>query len=182
MARKAKQPKGKRMNPTYFVFCEGKTEAAYVDLLRRSFRVPIEIIAKISDSNISQQYIERCKRERFTTKDDKTFFMFDIDVPGMLQHLSRIKDAILLLSNPCIEYWFLLHYADVSREMTSSECLSLLKSKEGEYAKGAFSTAMKKVLMDNYEEASVRATKKKAYANPSSTVHLFTTEISKNRN
>ena len=115
MARKAKQPKGKRMNPTYFVFCEGKTEAAYVDLLRRSFRVPIEIIAKISDSNISQQYIERCKRERFTTKDDKTFLMFDIDVPGMLQHLSRIKDAILLLSNPCIEYWFLLHYADVSR-------------------------------------------------------------------
>ncbi len=32
MARKAKQPKGKRMNPTFFVFCEGKTEAAYVDV------------------------------------------------------------------------------------------------------------------------------------------------------
>ena len=45
MARKAKQPRGKKMNPTFFVFCEGKTEAAYVDLLRRSFRVPVEIIA-----------------------------------------------------------------------------------------------------------------------------------------
>lgn len=32
MARKAKLPKGKKMNPTFFVFCEGKTEAAYVDL------------------------------------------------------------------------------------------------------------------------------------------------------
>lgn len=41
------------MNPTFFVFCEGKTEAAYVDLLRRSFRVPVEIIARVSDSNIS---------------------------------------------------------------------------------------------------------------------------------
>ena len=36
------------MNPTFFVFCEGKTEAAYVDLLRRSFRMPVEIIAKVS--------------------------------------------------------------------------------------------------------------------------------------
>ena len=49
------------MNPTFFVFCEGKTEAAYVDLLRRSFRVPVEIIARVSDSNISQPYIDRCK-------------------------------------------------------------------------------------------------------------------------
>lgn len=84
MARKAKQPRGKKMNPTFFVFCEGKTEAAYVDLLRRSFRMPVEIIAKVSDSNINQQYIDRCKRDRFTTKEDKTFLMFDLDVAGML--------------------------------------------------------------------------------------------------
>ena len=73
MARKAKQPRGKKMNPAFFVFCEGKTEAAYVDLLRRSFRVPVEIIARVSDSNISQPYIDRCKRDRFTTSEDKTF-------------------------------------------------------------------------------------------------------------
>ena len=103
MARKAKQPRGKKMNPTFFVFCEGKTEAAYVDLLRRSFRVPVEIIARLSDSNISQPYIDRCKRDRFTTQDDKTFLMFDLDVLGMLEHLRKIKNAILLLSNPCIE-------------------------------------------------------------------------------
>lgn len=98
------------MNPTFFVFCEGKTEATYVDLLRRSFRVPMEIIARVSDSNISQPYIDRCKRERFTTNEDKTFLMFDLDVPGMLERLRKIKDAVLLLSNPCVEYWFLLHY------------------------------------------------------------------------
>lgn len=113
MARKAKQPRGKKMNPTFFVFCEGKTEAAYVDLLRRSFRMPVEIIAKVSDSNINQQYIDRCKRDRFTTKEDKTFLMFDLDVAGMLERLQKIDDAILLLSNPCIEYWFLLHYPSI---------------------------------------------------------------------
>lgn len=181
MARKAKQPRGKKMNPTFFVFCEGKTEAAYVDLLRRSFRVPVEIIARVSDSNISQPYIDRCKRERFTTSADKTFLMFDLDVPGMLEHLRKIKDATLLLSNPCIEYWFLLHYNDVSREISSAECLTRLKAIDAEYSKGDFSAAIKKVLIEGIETAAARAKTKEAYTNPSSTVHLLTDEILKSK-
>lgn len=177
MARKAKQPRGRKMNPTFFVFCEGKTEAAYVDLLRRSFRVPVEIIARVSDSNISQPYIDRCKRDRFTTSADKTFLMFDLDVPGMLEHLCKIKDAVLLLSNPCIEYWFLLHYRDASKELSSAECLRMLKGIDADYVKGAFSSAMKSVLIDAIEDAANRAKNKKAYSNPSSTVHLLIDEI-----
>ena len=180
MARKAKQPKGKRMNPTFFVFCEGKTEAAYVDLLRRNFRVPVEIIARVSDSNISKPYIDRCKRERFTTSADKTFLMFDLDVPGMLSHLSKIKDAILLLSNPCsLCRWNdrSVFYADVNREISSSECLALLRSKDPAYSKGEFSTAMKRILIENISDAAARAKDKEVYANPSSTVHLLTKEI-----
>ena len=165
------------MNPTFFVFCEGKTEAAYVDLLRRNFRVPVEIIARVSDSNISQPYIDRCKRDRFTTPEDKTFLMFDLDVPGMLNRLKKIKDATLLLSNPCIEYWFLLHYVDVNREISSSECLALLRSKDPAYSKGEFSTAMKRILIENIDDAAVRANGKEVYSNPSSTVHLLTKEI-----
>ncbi len=177
MARKAKQPRGKKMNPTFFVFCEGKTEAAYVDLLRRSFRVPVEIIAKVSDSNISQPYIERCKRDRFTTQDDKTFLMFDLDVPGMLDHLKKIKDAVLLLSNPCIEYWFVLHYKDTNKELSSADCLAMLRSIDPDYAKGTFSTAMKNILIGSIKHAANRAKSKDAYTNPSSTVHLLTDEI-----
>ena len=179
MARKAKQPRGKKMNPTFFVFCEGKTEAAYVDLLRRSFRVPVEIIAKVSDSNISQPYIDRCKRERFTTQNDKTSLMFDLDVPGMLEHLKKINGAVLLLSNPCIEYWYVLHYKDTNKELSSAECLAMLRSIDADYAKGTFSTVMKKVLIDSIENAANRAKAKEAYTNPSSTVHLLTDEIIK---
>ena len=179
MARKAKQPRGKKMNPTFFVFCEGKTEAAYVDLFRRSFRVPVEIIARVSDSNISQPYIDRCKRDRFTTQDDKTFLMFDLDVPGMMEQLKKIKDAVLLLSNPCIEYWFTLHYKDVNKEMSSAECLAMLKGMDPDYVKGTFSTAMKKALIDSIENAANRAKAKEAYTNPSSTIHLLTDEIIK---
>ncbi|MDE5628242.1 MAG: RloB family protein [Muribaculaceae bacterium] len=179
MARKVKQARGKKMNPTFFVFCEGKTEAAYVDLLRRSFRVPVEIIARVSDSNISQPYIDRCKRERFTTQEDKTFLMFDLDVPGMMEHLRKIKDAVLLLSNPCIEYWFVLHYKDINKEMSSAECLALLKGIDADYRKGAFSTVMKKILTDAIEDAAKRAKSKEAYTNPSSTINLLTDELIK---
>lgn len=169
------------MNPTFFVFCEGKTEAAYVDLLRRSFRVPVEIIARVSDSNISQPYIDRCKRERFTTSEDKTFLMFDLDVPGMLERLRKIKEAVLLLSNPCIEYWFVLHYKDINKELSSSECLKMLKNIDADYQKGVFSTAMKRVFIDTIVDAAKRAKSKEAYTNPSSTIHLFTDEITKSK-
>ncbi|MCM1519744.1 MAG: RloB family protein [Lachnoclostridium sp.] len=168
------------MNPTFFVFCEGKTEAAYVDLLRRNFRVPMEIIARVSDSNISQPYIDRCKRERFTTSNDKTFLMFDLDVPGMLEHLRKIKDAVLLLSNPCIEYWFMLHYKDMASELTSAECLARLKKLNAEYSKGTFSTQMTKKLIENISDAGEKAMARQTYSNPSSTVHLLTEEILKN--
>lgn len=178
MGRKAKQPRGKKMNPTFFVFCEGKTEAAYVDLLRRSFRVPVEIIAKVSDSNISQRYVEQCKRDRFTTKNDKAFLMFDLDVAGMLERLQKIDDAILLLSNPCIEYWFLLHYKDVNRELTSAECLAMLKNVDSTYSKGTFSQDMKRELIDKHSEATILAKSKETYSNPSSTVHLLTESLS----
>ena len=165
------------MNPTFFVFCEGKTEAAYVDLLRRSFRVPVEIIARVSDSNISQPYIDRCKRDRFTTSEDKTFLMFDLDVPGMLERLRKIKEAVLLLSNPSIEYWFLLHYKDTNKELSSAECLAKLKGIDADYQKGVFSTAMKKVLIDAIENAVNRAKSKQSYSNPSSTIYFLADEI-----
>ena len=177
MARKAKQPKGKKMNPTFFVFCEGKTEAAYIDLLRRNYRVPVEIIAKISDSNISQPYIDRCLRQRFSTSNDKIFLMFDLDVAGMLEHLKSIRNSTLLLSNPCIEYWFLLHYRDTAKELTSPECIRLLKNFEAEYDKGGFTPNMMNILIGNIEIASERAKAKPLYLNPSSTFHIFVEEL-----
>ena len=116
----------------------------------------------------TQPYIDRCKRDRFTTQDDKTFLMFDLDVPGILEHLRKIKDAVLLLSNSCIEYWFVLHYRDTNKELSSSERLAILRSIDADYAMGTFSTTMKKVLIDSIEDAANRAKAKGEfdYANP----------------
>lgn len=107
--------------------------------------------------------------------------MFDLDVPGMLEHLKKIRDAVLLLSNPCIEYWFVLHYKDTNKELSSAECLTMLRSIDPNYMKGTFSTAMKKVLIDSIEKAANRAQSKETYTNPSSTIHLLTAEIIKSK-
>ena len=50
------------MRPIFFVFCEGETEVAYVNYLKSKYRLPIQIVPKKSDSNISCRYIENCKR------------------------------------------------------------------------------------------------------------------------
>lgn len=110
MGKAARNSKGKTMRPNFFVFCEGKTEITYVKFLRSVFRVPVQVVAKKSDSNISLEFIERSKREYVQTKNDQTFLMFDLDVEGMLEHLQKIPQATMLVSNPCVELWFLLHY------------------------------------------------------------------------
>ena len=103
MARYNRTSKEKRMRPNFFVFREGETEVAYVTHLRSKYRMPIQIILKKSDSNISCRYINNCKKEYVTTDRDRTFLMYDLDVAGILEHLKCIPEATLLVSNPCIE-------------------------------------------------------------------------------
>ena len=95
------------MKPTFFVFCEGETEMAYVKFLRSLYRAPIQVIVKKGKSNISEDYIEKSKNEYVRTEQDKVFLMYDLDVDGMLEQLQKIPNAELLVSNPCVELWFL---------------------------------------------------------------------------
>lgn len=171
------------MKPNFFVFCEGETEVAYVKFLRSIYRVPIQIIPKKSDSNISNKYIDNCKKEYVTTKSDRTFLMFDLDVDGMCEHLQKIKNAVLLVSNPCIELWFLLHYEDCKNELDSDTCMRRLKIKSQRYSKGVLLQEEKLFLTANVAYAMKRAKLLEIYKNPSTTVYRLIrdlSEISKN--
>lgn len=162
--------KGKRMKPNFFVFCEGETEIAYVKFLRSLYRVPIQVIPKKSKSNISEDYIERSKNEYVRTGQDRVFLMYDLDVDGLLEHLLKIPNAELLVSNPCIELWFLLHYQEQKVEITSEKCIQKLHKVTKGYRKGGLSEEEKKVLAENRELAVDRAKKQAEYHNPSTTV------------
>lgn len=159
------------MKPNFFVFCEGETEIAYVKFLRSLYRAPIQVIPKKGKSNISEEYIERSKNEYVRTEQDKVFLMYDLDVDGMLEHLQNITNAELLVSNPCIELWFLLHYKEQKSELTSDKCILKYQKVSKGYKKGVLSEEEKNVFAENRELAVVRARKLAEYQNPSTTVY-----------
>lgn len=159
------------MKPNFFVFCEGESEVAYISYLRSQYRVPIQIIPRKSDSNISVRYIENCKWEYVVTKNDITFLMFDLDVDGMLEHLQSIPDAVLLVSNPCIELWYLLHFVNYHAELTQNDCIKKLKKYLEHYTKGTLVLSEKQQLSEKVSEATIRAKMLETYNNPSTTIY-----------
>ena len=171
MGRKKRVSRGKQMKPIFFVFCEGETELEYVRFLRSLYRAPIQIIAKKGKSNISEDVIEHSKREYVTTEKDKVFLMYDLDVDGMLEHLQTIPNTVLLVSNPCVELWFLLHYQEQKTALSTDRCIQLMQKVSKEYKKGIISDREKKVLADNRNLAAERAKCLEEYQNPSTTVY-----------
>lgn len=171
MARKQRVSKGKTMRPNYFVFCEGETEEAYVGMLRAHYRAPIQIITKKTLLNITPALVCRIEASYVCTKNDRTFLMYDLDVPIMLERLKKIPNATLLCSNPCIELWLLLHYTDQKTELSSKECVSKLTVLVPSYRKGKMDAAMKFSLLQNVTVATERAKKLKEYITPSTTVY-----------
>jgi hypothetical protein len=173
MGRKTRISKGKQMKPNFFVFCEGETEIAYVKFLRSLYRVPIQVITKKGKSNISEDFIVKSKNEYVQTEQDKVFLMYDLDVDGMLEQLQKIPNAELLVSNPCVELWFLLHYQEQKTEISSGKCIQKLQKFSKEYKKGTLSEEEKDVFTKNKALAVERAKKLAEFQNPSSTVYKF---------
>lgn len=174
MAHSGRKPTGKVMVRTFFVFCEGKTEAEYVRFLMGECKSPVQVVPKPAKSNISRKSIDHAlQRCGWTPGLDRVFLMFDLDVEGMADRLDAIDDATPLLSNPCIELWFLLHAEDVRAELTSKACLDRLKSRVADYRKGRIDAKLMAVLCDGLESAVARAKSLRGRGNPSSTVYLL---------
>jgi hypothetical protein len=172
MARRRKKPKGKKINPTLFVFCEGDTEVAYVNLLKSDYRLPsIHIHPKIRGNNITAEYIESYKQGKPTHEKDLNFLIYDMDVPELIERLNQIDGCTLLLSNPCIELWFLLHYKNQKAHIDTARCLQEMEKRNKVYKKGALNKRLMEKLLTKHPEAVKRAKALSEYDNPSSTLY-----------
>lgn len=177
MARKERFSKGRLMRPNFFVFCEGDTEMTYVQMLRSHYRLPIHIIAKKTVQNITPALVERCKASYVQTASDRTYLMYDLDVPEMLERLQKVSGAELLCSNPCFELWLLLHYKGVKAILTSDSCVKKLTDIVKQYKKGTITAETAQHLKDNFSKTAERAKTLHAYDNPSTTVFLLIEEL-----
>ena len=137
MSSERQASKGKKINSHFWVFCEGKTEEAYIRFLRSEYRLPVEIVTKIAGCDISERYIRSYKKGKPTLKKDKDFLIYDADVPGILYKLKKIDSAILVASNPAVELWFLLHYKNQIAYITEDDCIRELSNRNrNSYKKG----------------------------------------------
>lgn len=170
-SRGRKKPLQKVIKPTYYVFCEGETEKEYISFLKRLYHVPIEIKSKVEGNKISERTIVSFLKGKQTLDKDKIFLLYDIDVPGMLDRLEAIKNANLLVSNPCIELWFLLHLKDQKASITSSNCIKELNSLWLDYKKGYLTHKIKGDLSQNLHIAMGRAETLSKNLNPSSSIY-----------
>ena len=172
MSSKRRKPRGKKINPTLFIFCEGETEVSYINFLKTEYRIPsIHIRPKISGNKITFEYIRNYKKDKPTDEKDMNFLMYDLDVENILQRLSKIENAILLVSNPSIELWFLLHYKNQTASTNSAYCLKELKNRNKTYKKGLIDSKLKEKLLINRDDAVKRAKKLTDNNNPSSTIY-----------
>lgn len=100
------------------VCCGGRTEKQYLDGMRRHFRnSPVRIEVRPSALSPSQ-LIEYAKTVRQRDPDgfDEVWCVFDVDdyaedIAKAVPVARRAKIS-LAISNPCFEFWLLLHFAD----------------------------------------------------------------------
>jgi patatin-like phospholipase/acyl hydrolase len=174
MNSKRSASKGKKINPHFWIFCEGATEVAYVCFLRSIYRIPVDIVTKISGSNIHVSDIRKYKQGKPTHKKDKDFLIYDADVQATLERLKSIRDVTLIASNPSIELWFLLHYKTQTSHIITNECIKELSNRNrNTYKKGNIDNKLGIRLTGYYLEACKRAKTLTLYNNPSSSMYLL---------
>ena len=174
MSSKRQASKGKRINPHFWVFCEGETEEAYIRFLHTEYRLPVEIVPKIAGCNISSRYIQSYKKGKPQHEKDIDFLVYDANVPEVLERLKKISSTLLITSNPAIELWFLLHCKNQTANITEDECIRQLSNrKPNNYKKGVIDEPLQNKLREKCTDACRRSKSLTLFENPSTNMHVF---------
>lgn len=169
--------KPRRAHNVYLVVCEGETEREYVEALKRHFRVPVTIKTRVSGNALSLRLIRQYVAELNVGSDDEysIFYIYDEDVNVVADRLRKLPGTALL-SNPCIELWFLLHIRNQSGHIDADAAVKSLKKSHAcwsKYSKGVLDSSQFQILMRNYPSALERAKRLEPGGNPSSNIYEF---------
>jgi hypothetical protein len=175
MSRKSR--KIRNIKPTFFVFCEGETEVAYVNYLRSKYRLPIILDSKIAGHNISNNYINNYKQKSVSHEKDRTYLIYDMDVVEAWNKIKRIQDAKILGSNPCFEFWLLLHFMNQQAPINSMDCLTKLTNHYKGYKKGRLEGNLINKLEGKMDKAINRAKALNFEDNPSTNIYQFIEDL-----
>lgn len=127
--------KAPKINPSFVVVVDGKTEVWYLNMLKRNERkIRVSIKPEIPNKkSVEEQYNLVC--DLSTKEFTKVFWLVDLDtvikeeneVPkGKKSPLKSFeeyrtdltknyKNVVVIVNNPCLEFWFLLHFKKTSK-------------------------------------------------------------------
>lgn len=166
----------RRRKPYIVVFCEGESEQAYTDFLKKEFK-DVASIKRPSATGLFEEADGKFKKDKayrdYAEVTDEIWFFFDVETKDIglwdarmkiIKRLRalRIKPGIkvrLLMTTGCIEYWLMLHYEmytpPIQTVAEKQRVIERLLSKEPNYQKG--DTAKTARIAQNYPKAVIHS-------------------------
>jgi len=147
----------KKTKPLVFVFCEGQSEQAYMEYIRKAFKDAAVIKRPMKMDGFEDAWAQLNKNSSIKdmlSETDEVWFFFDAEadkadtwpavkkiVEGVRKKRKGVPISVrLLMTTGCVEYWFLLHYEQsappISTPETKDAVLRTLKTYEPNYKKG----------------------------------------------
>ena len=160
------------------VFCEGESEQAYTEFLKRTFS-DVAVIQYPKEKGLFECAVSHFKKDpaykNYTNEIDEVWFFFDVEKNDIdkwddrlkkINYLRRLRKnpnirVRLLMTTGCIEYWLMLHrrfYIPSIQSVAEKErVISELKSEEPQYIKGDYDITSK--IAKDYSAAVKNAKK-----------------------
>ena len=158
------------------VFCEGESEQAYTEFLKKHFS-DVAVIKYPKETGLFEAAESRFTRDPqyrdYTDAIDEVWFFFDVETKNADlwdQRLEIIKKIRRLRKNPnmkvrllmttgCIEYWLMLHYKNYAPPIQTvaekRRVINELVEIEPLYKKGDYNAVAK--IAENYPMALINA-------------------------
>jgi hypothetical protein len=166
----------KHRKPYIVVFCEGESEQAYIDFLRKEFK-NVAAISRPSSTGLFEEADNKFKKDKKYRDNaevtDEIWFFFDVETKdasawdARLKIIKRLRSlrkkprikVRLLMTTGCIEYWLMLHYEmytpSIQTVAEKEHVMHRLLTKEPNYKKGDVAVTAK--IAQNYPTAVVNA-------------------------
>lgn len=166
----------RRRKPYIVVFCEGESEQAYTDFLKKEFK-DVASIKRPSATGLFEEADGKFKKDKayrdYAEVTDEIWFFFDVETKDIglwdarMKIIKRLRalrkkpgiKVRLLMTTGCIEYWLMLHYEmytpPIQTVAEKQQVIERLLSKEPNYQKG--DTAATAKIAQNYPKAVIHS-------------------------
>lgn len=166
----------RRRKPYIVVFCEGESEQAYTDFLKKEFK-DVASIKRPSATGLFEEADGKFKKDKayrdYAEVTDEIWFFFDVETKDIglwdarMKIIKRLRalrkkpgiKVRLLMTTGCIEYWLMLHYEmytpPIQTVAEKQRVIERLLSKELNYQKGDTATTAR--IAQNYPKAVIHS-------------------------